>query len=282
MARTRAKFNATTIKKWIAEGRGQGHGKDYKPWFGAKDVPSNGYVNRILGWKTKRRHEFLSNLEASYFYLLEWSPFVSDVREQFPLNQNETLTIAQECGIKHPTIPGIREPAVMTTDFLVDTTHHGSTTEHARTTKPVQELSSERILQKFEIERRYWLRHKVDWAIVTERDIPMALVKNIQWVHRYFDISRELDVLPDEMLKAEHILSGHLQDGLALTVSSNTCDDRLGLKPGMSLALARHFLATRRWSIDMYKPLNPREPIILLGQPVAIDTQNGFVQEHAA
>jgi hypothetical protein len=90
MARPYPRFNAATIKKWIAEGRGQGHGKNYAPWLRARDVPSNGYVNRILGWKTTRRHEFLSNLEASYFYLLEWSPFVSDVREQFPLNLDET------------------------------------------------------------------------------------------------------------------------------------------------------------------------------------------------
>ena len=282
MARTRAKFNGTTIKKWIAQGRGQGHGKNYTPWFRARDVPSNGYVNRILGWKTKRRHEFLSNLEASYFYVLEWSPSVSDVREQFPLNREETLAIAHECGIKHPTIPGTREPAVMTTDFLVDVTHNGSTTEHARTIKPAQFLSSERILEKFEIERQYWLRHKVDWAIVTDRDIPVDIVKNIEWVHPYLDLADGLDVSPDELLKAEHTLSGLLRDGLALAASSNTCDDRLGLKPGTSLALARHFLARRWWLVDMRKPINPREPMTLLRPPIAISTQNGLVQEHAA
>jgi hypothetical protein len=81
MARTCAKFNAATIKKWIAQGRGQGHGREYKPWFAVRDVPSNGYVNRILGWKTKRRHEFLSNLEARDFYLYDWSRSVTDVRE---------------------------------------------------------------------------------------------------------------------------------------------------------------------------------------------------------
>lgn len=163
MAGYRSKFNSTTIQKWIDEGRGTGHGLFYKPWLRARDVPSNGFVNRIFGWKTKRRHEFMSNLEACYFYLLEWSPLVSDAREQFPLNRDETLSIAKESGIKHPTIPGIGEAAVMTTDFLVDITINGSTTEHARTIKPGQHLASKRILEKFEIERRYWLRRKVDY-----------------------------------------------------------------------------------------------------------------------
>jgi hypothetical protein len=35
-------------------------------------------------------------------------------------------------------------------------------------------------------------------------------------VHPYFDISGKLNVLPVEMLKAEHILSELFQDGLAL------------------------------------------------------------------
>jgi hypothetical protein len=282
MGSPRARFSESTIKKWIAEERGQGHGPKYKPWLMARDVPSKGYVNRILGWKTKRRHEFLSNLEANYFYLLDWSPVVTDCREQFPLDRNETLAIAKRCGIEHPTIPGTGEPTVMTTDFLVDITTHGSTTEHARTIKPAQYLSSERIIEKFEIERRYWLRRNVDWAIVTERDIPQVLVNNIQWLHRYYDISSGLDVSPDEIIKAEKVLSELLHQNLPLNSSSNSCDDRLGLKPGTSLALVRHFLATRRWLIDMNEPIDPRQPIKVLRQSAEIYTDNGVLKKHAA
>jgi hypothetical protein len=272
MARTRAKFNSATIKRLIAEGRGQGRGEHYQPWLGARDVPSNGYVNRILGWKTKRRHEFMSNLEASYFYLLERSRSVADIREQFPLLPlHETLAISEQCGIKHPRVPGTDEPIVMTTDFLVDVANNGSTVEHARTIKSAKDLSSERVLAKFEIERCYWLRRKVDWAVITERDIPEAFVKNIEWIHPYRDISNKLNVTPDVMQKVEHVLPELLKEGLALTTSTNTCDDRLGLEPGTSLTIVRHLLATNRWLIDMYKLINPRESITLLGQPVAID-----------
>lgn len=30
-------------------------------------------------------HHFLSKLETNYFYWLDWSPIVSDIREQYPL-----------------------------------------------------------------------------------------------------------------------------------------------------------------------------------------------------
>ncbi len=43
-----------------------------------------------------------------------------DIREQFPLLPiEETIIIAEELGIKHPTDPNTGEPVVMTTDFLV-------------------------------------------------------------------------------------------------------------------------------------------------------------------
>jgi hypothetical protein len=190
---------------------------------------------------------------------------VTDVREQFPLLPiEESLAIAEQCGIKHPRVPGTNEPVVMTTDFLVDVGYNGSTIGRARTIKPAKGLSSARILAKVEIERRYWLRRKVDWAIVTERDIPHVLVENIKWAHQYVNISDRLNVSPAEVLKAERILSELLHQGVALTVSSNACDDRLGLAPGTSLALARHFLATRRWLVEMDKPINPQQPMNLL------------------
>jgi hypothetical protein len=283
MARNRTTFNAATLKKWIAERRGLGHGKDYKPWLKVQNVPSNGYVNRIKGFKTQRRHEFMSNLEASYFYLLEWSKSVTDIREQFPLLPiEETLAIAEQCGIKHPQVPSTNEPVVMTTDFLVDVGSSGSIIERARTIKPAKDLSSDRILAKFEVERRYWLRRNVDWAIVTERDIPVELVKNIEWIHPFYDLSGRLNISLSEISKVKQVLSGLLRSGLALATSANTCDDRFGLEPGTSLALARHFLASRQWRIDMHKPINPGMPIALLEQPAGMNEQYGFLQKHAA
>ena len=208
---------------------------------------------------------------------------VSDcIREQFPLLPiEETLAIADQCGIKHPRVPGTNEPVVMTTDFLVDVGYKGSTIERARTIEPAKELSSDRVLEKFEIERRYWLRRKVDWAIVTERDIPQVLVKNIGWAYHHVDMSDRLDVSPAEVLKAERILSELLQQGIALTAATGACDDRLGLSLGTSLALARHFLATRRWVVNMDKPINPQQPITLSHYPAIISEQNGTLRQHA-
>ncbi|MBC6972759.1 transposase [Bacillus sp. Xin] len=80
------------IDKWIKEGRETGSGGDYQPWLKIQDVSSLGRSTRLKGIKTGRQHEFLSDLERNYFYLTEFSDFILDIREQFPLlPQEETI-----------------------------------------------------------------------------------------------------------------------------------------------------------------------------------------------
>jgi len=94
------------VEKWIKEGRGSGIEKDYKPWLNIQDVSSLGRSTRLRGIKTKRQHEFLSDLERNYFYLTEYTDFIVGIREQFPLlPKSETLVIVNELGLKHPTNP---------------------------------------------------------------------------------------------------------------------------------------------------------------------------------
>ena len=172
------------IDKWIKEGRGSGIGLEYKPWLNIQDVSSLGRSSRPKGIKTERQYEFLSDLERNYFYLAEYSDFVVDIREQFPLLPlEETIVIADELGIEHPTDPKNGEPIVMTTDFLLTLDKGQGVFEVARTIKMKDELLKERVLEKFEIEREYWQRRNIDWAIVTDEDIPKTLARNISYVH---------------------------------------------------------------------------------------------------
>ncbi|BAI74260.1 transposase (plasmid) [Azospirillum sp. B510] len=61
----------------------------------------------------------------------------------------------------------------MTTDLVVDVIVGGRLVTLARAIKPAAELSKPRILEKLEIERRYWLAQNVEWGVLTERDVPM-------------------------------------------------------------------------------------------------------------
>ena len=63
------------------------------------DFPSLGMISRVLGKIMGRIHHLLSNMERSYFYILDWSDKVSDIREQYPLlDIAVVLEIADKAG----------------------------------------------------------------------------------------------------------------------------------------------------------------------------------------
>ncbi len=269
MAKRRRETNQITIDKRIREGRGQGRGSDYKPWLLVQDVPSQGLATRIKGWKTKRVHHLLSNLELSYFYVLEWSLIVFDIREQYPLLPlEETLAIAEQCGIRHPTDPKTQEPVVMTTDFFITVPRSIEVIEQARTLKTAKDLQSERTLEKLEIERRYWHNRNIDWGIVTEQEIPQALTKNVDWLHAFFRIEDLSHLAETEIRRIATALTLRMAQGnVVLTDLTAECDDQLGLQPGTALSVSRHLIANRRWLVDMNKPIQPSKSLVLLTTP---------------
>lgn len=68
------------------------------------------------------------------------------------------------------------------TDFLPDVERSSRMVTLARTVKPSEALSDARTIAKLEIERRYWTSRGVDWGIVTERDLPPILLRNLDFL----------------------------------------------------------------------------------------------------
>jgi len=170
-------WNQEKYDEFIRMGRGQGEGKEYLPWLNVQSFSSRGIVSRIKGIKTQRVHHLFSRNELYYFYLLECQDDVIDIREQFPLINIELATnIAAEAGIRYPCDRKSNFPYVLTCDFMVTT----SAGLKARTIKCSAELSNNRVLEKLEIERRYWKKYGIDWRIVTEREVDFADAKNIE------------------------------------------------------------------------------------------------------
>ncbi|MBX7224341.1 MAG: TnsA endonuclease N-terminal domain-containing protein [Blastocatellia bacterium] len=250
--RTSAK-NQDKAVDWLRDSNSHGRLAAYHPWHRVQDVPSQGLSSRLKGWKTGRVHHFLSELERKYFLVLEWSPLVIDIREQFPLLPlDETLAIAEACGFKHPTAPGTANFHVLTSDFVITVQSQGDLLEVVRSTKYAADLQSERTLEKLEIERRYWAQRRIDWGIVTEREIPETLVHNVEWVHPWHDFN-ELPVLVQTNL--ERIFKAFqmslVDSGLTLNEICHETDDRFGLPHGSTLTAFRHLLAVGRIRLEM-------------------------------
>lgn len=211
-------------------------------------------------------HHLFSLLEFSYFCIVEWSNLVVDIREQYPLLPvEETVAIAKELGVRHPSDPTTKIPYVMTTDFLLTTLGEKGVCYRARTIKYSQDLSKRRVLEKFEIERIFFKKRKIDWAIVTERDIPGAVVRNVNVLHPYFEHESLHPLSEKEVYRIARRLTELVAKGEgSLSAIAATCDREFGLNTGVSLKVAWHLIAKGNWRIDMTRPIEPFEPLPLL------------------
>ncbi|WP_303868681.1 TnsA endonuclease N-terminal domain-containing protein [Acetobacterium wieringae] len=256
-----------SIDKKLKEGRGIGAGIDYKPWLVIQDVSSLGRSTRLKGIKIPRQYEFLSDLEKNYFYLLEFSDYVVDIREQYPLLPLEdTLLIADELGIIHPRNPQTNEPIVMSTDFVVTMKNDGNIKDHARTVKMKKELSNERILEKFEIERVYWERHQIDWGIVTEEEINKTTAQNIGFVHSYKELTNFEDFKAFPEIEMEDLLTDYINRMLrtssnSIRTISKEFERDFGLNAGSGLTIFKHLIISKIIDVNLKVKLDINENI---------------------
>ncbi len=268
MAKRKRQDGCVTTERRLNEGRGNGRGKDYKPWLRVQDVPSQGLASRAPGSTTGREHHLLSNLEYNCFLVLDWDESVVDIREQYPLLPlEETLTLAEEIGIRHPTYPGSEDPVVCTTDFLISIRRGSRVVDEAIAVKPFQKLGGMRVLEKLELERRYWEKRNTPWHIVTEREIPLTLVENLKWLHPYQNMHALSPLTIDDVTRIRACLERCLPSTEVLSRVAQKGDDRLGLTPGASLSVARYLLAARVWRADLSWPIGADHPLRLLDMP---------------
>ena len=241
---------------------------NYKPWLHIQDVASKGLATRIKGLKTGRVHHLLSQLELHCFYCLDWDDRVFDIREQYPLDLPETLAIAGQLNIRHPRVPVTLDDVVMTTDFLVTVHHAYGPKEFAFTVKYSSDLENRRTIEKLEIERFYWARRGVEWSIITEKQIKPTLVKNIKWVHPFANphrFSSGVTLLAAEKI-GEFMYEIISRSDAALREVTAASDKEFSLPNGTSLAIARHLIAVKKWTVDMRRPIQPQKSLRFLNE----------------
>ncbi|WP_138206999.1 TnsA endonuclease C-terminal domain-containing protein [Haloimpatiens lingqiaonensis] len=259
MAKRNNDWDSNKLNRWIKEGRGQGEGKEYKPWLTVQDFPSMGRVTRVFGWTTQRIHHFFSDTQLKYFYLLDWEERVIDIREHYPLIDLEVvLKDTSDLRLGKFIDRKTKEPYILTTTFLITLLNFdGKKSFAARSIKYASELEKKSTIEKLEIERRYWKARGIDWGIVTNKDINDVRARNIEWVHSAMNsddcngLSKaEFDDLFDGILyrfidnkqSIKNIIAGFEKD--------------YSLDVGMGLLLFKRLVAEKRIVLDMDKPIN--------------------------
>lgn len=260
MAKRNYNMNQDKIDQYIKEGRGKGEKENYKPWVTVRDLASLGRVSQCFSWKTGRPHDFLSDHERRYFYLMLWSDTVIDIREQYPiLDVEATINISEDKNIRYPEDIKSKTPMVLTTDFMLTVLQDGKEINIARTIKPSKDLDKKRVIEKFEIERAYYEMKGIDWQIVTEREIPNIFSLNVEWVYSAHKLEATNDLSIDILKNYSMILRENLfkypKEKLQKLLTA--MDKDMNFDDGTFLYLLKHLISTKQIKvIDMNKKIN--------------------------
>lgn len=144
---------------------------------------------------------------------------VVDILEQYPLLPlDDMLALAKLYGFDHPAVPNkddpkTLDPVVMTTDFLITLVGEEKILQ-ARTIKYAADLQSPIVLQKLEIERRYWEARRISWGIVTEHDIPHVLADNVELLYPYRYLDEDSSYSRRELYSIATVLTKSVQESL--------------------------------------------------------------------
>lgn len=253
MAKHRAQWSCRTYHRRIKEGRGQGNLRDYKPWISIHDLASKGVVSRVLGMKTGRIHHLLSRNETAYFFILDSSEKVIDIREQFPLlGVDETMQIAESAGIRHPRDPKSLYPYVLTSDFVI-TTKEGLC---VRTVKEKNQLEERRVIEKLEIERRYWAARNVDWKIVTEEGIDFQKARNLEWLRKGSYLAEMIPAGNSEAEVLEYFLRLYEQTSLAVCEIAALTEMAFALDAGTGILAYQQLISGKKIEVDLSLPMD--------------------------
>lgn len=169
----------------IRRGKGIGTGANYKPWYKASDVPSHGTSSCVLGIPVSRHFDLLSELEATYFFLLERRHGVLDIREQFPiLDVARTLELCAQLRVRHKYTGIYPEP--VTIDFLVTENIDGKIRHRAASIKSAKDAKDPEIRQRLAVEKIWCQEKGIEWSLVDTSKFSKTLLENLRFLRSWF------------------------------------------------------------------------------------------------
>ena len=253
MAKRDTTWTVAKYKRFLSENRGAGELASYKPWLSIQDFPSKGRVSRVKGWKTNRIHHFFSDIQTRCFYMFEWNDEVVDIREHYPL-LDLVEVVKEDKDLKQDFFTNEEPPYILTTTFLLTLRNHKYV---ARTIKSSSELEKKSVLERLEIERRYWTAKQIDFGIITQKEIPIKMVKNIEWVHQSLYTFEERGLTKKLLENYCTILIDKFRDSnYSIRKITSDFDKENNVSDGTGLYIFKYLLASKFITIEMNESID--------------------------
>lgn len=249
---------------------------NYRPFLTVKSVNKVGRRHCAFCCEQNREIHLLSDGEFRAYLILKSLPGTIAVMEQYALDIDETVEIANELGVVHPRKYMTNTAIIMTTDFVVECmvnsevkriayTFKYSNQIYENTTTRTPLAKSWRTWQKFDIERHYWQNKGVAYRIITELDATKEYSWNIQFCESYRDLSVSKETLAlfiNEFYETWFFRQKHTLKDLCMAVSKS-----ISITPELSMKIFKHAVYHSYLQIEHKECLRPFRSVNLLNAP---------------
>lgn len=173
------------LRTRIKRRRGVGTGSFYVPWLKVRDVPSKGTSVITRGIASGRPHHLLSELEATYFLLIERRAITVDIREQWPIfDIDRTLELCAQLGVRHTVRRGYPEP--FTIDFLISERVNGVLRHRAASVKSPEDAKDPHVRLRLAVEHHWCRERGIPWTLVDTGRFNKTMLQNLRFMRAWF------------------------------------------------------------------------------------------------
>lgn len=168
----------------------------------------------------------------------------------------DTVRLAEEHGLPHGRYQGIAQ--VLTSDFLVDFDDPQNPSV-AIQAKYSSDLQKPEVIERLELERRYWQEKGIPWYLVTEREISKQAFTNIQWLYPA-QLEEDKDPREQEHYAQMFVAAFTRYPDRKLTDIAQELDHTGQLETGQALYWLRQLLSKHSFLFDINRPYRELKP----------------------
>lgn len=224
---------------------------------------SKGRATRIYSYKTNKIHHLQSDNQLRVFLSLEWDDKVKNIKENVMLDDLEaTLYNVENLRLDKFRDKETGELYDLHTNFLIKKITKDKAEETiALSVKSISELQRVTVIEKMEIERRYWEIKGIKFYVITDNEINKQFVENIKWVRETL-IDKSIRNRGELAEKLYYFLQERNTEKLSEVLEEFDIEE--GLIGGTALFIFRYLIGIKEIEIDMTKSINLNEVVSFL------------------